>query len=62
MKNQYMITLETESGKLFYNEDFNIFAVKHGTAYTNKHKALSKVPHAKKYGSSQNGKITVEKI
>ena len=63
MKNQYMITSATEDNKkLFYNEDFNIFTVKHGTVYTNKRKAEEKAKFATKYGSGRSGKINVEKI
>lgn len=52
MKNQYMIVKRTDNGKdLQYNEDYNIFSVKHGTIYTNKRKATDKMKYALKYAS-----------
>ena len=51
-KNRYMIVKHCDNGKeLQYNEDCNIFAVKHGTIYTNKRKAAEKLKYACKYAS-----------
>ena len=52
MKNQYMIIKTCDNGTILqYNEDCNLFAVKHGTIYTNKRKATDKMKYARKYAS-----------
>ena len=62
MKNNYKIALNTKEGILYYNEDYNFFSEKHGTIYTNKQKALEKMRYAKKYGTTQEGKIEIIKL
>lgn len=64
MKNQYMIVKYTNSGNLYYNEDFNIFTVKHGTIFTNKKRAIEKMIYACKYasGCEIEGKTEVIRI
>lgn len=52
MKSQYMIIKTCDNGTILqYNDDCNIFAVKHGTIYTNKRKATEKMKYAEKYAS-----------
>ena len=51
MKKQYAIIKHSENGLFVYNEDFNIFGVKHGTIYTNKREAIEKMKYARIYAS-----------
>ncbi len=46
MKKRYMIVKHTNSSDFYYNEDFNIFTVKHSTIFTNKKKAIEKMTYA----------------
>lgn len=65
MKNKYMIVKSSDNGKdLQYNEFCNIFAVKHGTIYTNKRKAIEKMQYACKFasGSEIEGKVEIVEL
>ena len=61
MKNQYVIQRIMGDKVLYYNEDFNVFGIKHPTIYTNKRKAEQKKRYAEKYGNG-SGKIVIVKL